>query len=724
MKKITRTFSGILAAALLLTSLPLDVKAAKAGVSVDEAVYVNLDYYGKTENMSLVKSCSLNGNSTFTDYGSYDNVTNMSNEIKPSVSDGSVSWKLTGNDERFYYECKPKSGTVALPWSFDVSYKLNGTPINADKLAGVSGLVEINIKAVPNKKVNEYIKNNMVLTVETLVDMTDTTSVEAPGAQLQAVGNRKAVVFAGLPGEENNYTIRIGTKKFESTGIIMTMMPGTLDQLTDVKDLKKSKDTIEDSADGVYDSINEILKNIQSTSSGLGQLKSGLSTLDGTRSKISSSKNGVYSDADKSLADMVTITKQINDLIPHLQNSEQMVNDINSDVNTLVDTINSTKPYVDSFTEEIDKIQKDIDALCSNLEEVKGYSEERKKIRSELMADIHKAETDIDALESGMYNLSRMSIKVSNDLDTLTSTMGVMPQQLDGISALYGNQTVAILNGELKSIIAAFEPLTKDTSYVISATSLIAEKMGTVCADGHDILTLSDRTVTLVDDYFDSLDKGIDSTENILKQINNIGSTTKGVLRDTSKIIDNASALNVTMNKYKDGTVNTLKDTETLLQGLTAGVTDTHVFLTSFEALIKSSGAGLDDGTRESLNGLVDLLQKSLNGIGTTKTVKNANDTIKHTYDDKVNKIEDDSNLLNLDAEAKPISFTSSKNAAPQSIQVIMRTKEISIDNDKNIKDLESSKEDAGFISRVGNVIEELGKKIADLFADIKSQFA
>ena len=31
-----------------------------------------------------------------------------------------------------------------------------------------------------------------------------------------------------LPGEDGDYTVRIGTDSFETTGVIMAMMPGTV----------------------------------------------------------------------------------------------------------------------------------------------------------------------------------------------------------------------------------------------------------------------------------------------------------------------------------------------------------------------------------------------------------------------------------------------------------------------------------------------------------------
>lgn len=717
MKLIKRTFSGILAGAMVLTMITSNVNAAQAGVTVDEAVYVNLDYYGKTENLNIVKGCSLNGNLSFTDYGSYDKVTNMSNEVQPSVSNNSVSWKLSENANRFYYECTPKKGTITLPWDFDISYKLNGVPTNADKLAGVAGLVEINIKAKPNQKASEYLKNNMLLSVESIFDMADTNSVEAPGAQLQSVGNYKAVVFAALPGEEAEFTMRIGTKSFESSGIIMTIMPGTLEQIKDIKELKEAKDTVGDSGDDLYEGLNEMLSSIQSTSDGLNQVKSGLSSLENARSKVNSSKDGIFANADKSLDDITNMTKKISDLIPHLQNGQKLVNNVNSDVNALVDTMNSTKAYINSFSSSISNIQNSTDELYKNLSTVKVYSSDTKKILKEISDNIDISEDDKKAMETAMVLMNTRLSTLKKDLEVLDTTMKAMPNQLDAASAHYGNPTVAILNGELKGIIASIEPTLSDLSNTVYATNLLITELGKLSGKAEELVSTAQSACTLGNKYVDAINAGISTTQSLIKQLDEIGNTTKSFLDKSDTIINNISALNTTINKYQNGTTKALEDTEKLFLELNTGLIDTKTLLTSIENTLKASDDDIDGGTRQSLSGLIDLLQKSLSGVKSASTLKNANSKIKGTVDDKLDEIEENSNLLEMDAEAAPISFTSIKNPSPQTLQVIMRTHEISIDDNKSIKDLETTKDKAGFIDRIANVFTELWNKITSLIA-------
>jgi predicted nucleic acid-binding Zn-ribbon protein len=780
MKMAKKIFSGILAVILIVSFMPIDIKAAQAVVGVDETAYVNMDYYGRISKISIVKGCDINGNTDYTDYGEYDKVTNMSNEIEPTVSADSVSWKLDGYKGRFYYECTPKSGTVILPWDFDISYKLNGVPINADKLAGASGLIEINITAKPNDKTSEYLKNNMLLTVEAIFDMSKTISIEAPGAQVQAAGNYKAVLFAGLPGEENNYTMRIGSNCFETTGIMMTMMPATLDQLKDIKELKKSKDTIEDSKDALYDSLNKSLSIIQSTSDGLKRIQSGLSSLNDARKTISSSKAGVYDNADKLLADLPAITSQMDELIPHLQNGQQLLKDVNSDINVMVNTIESVKPDIEAFSTSVSELQKDVDKLNSILNTAKGYSGDRKKLIEEINDDIDTTQKTLTSLESVTKTMGSDLLTLTSDLRKLNTALESMPNELnstsqqlkaaaenaaaaaaaaapqaaakaatDAVSALPAEApadtrittaitastiaantassaalpisttatTMGVLNTELAAIFSSLQPTIDSLGDVSNTTKSLVYEMRSLCAEGSDIMGTAKNLVSLADDYFDSINAGIGATQDLLDETKTVGDTAKKLLDKSKTLIDNISGLNSTMNKYIDGAVDTLKDSENLINKFNSGLTDTNVFLSSLEAMLKESGKNLDEGTRKSVEGLIEVLQKGLEGISTTSTTKKALDTINNTIDDKLDEITDNSNLLEIDAEALPVSFTSPKNSSPNSIQIVARTAEISVEDNENSVDLEVSGEKVGFVSRITQVFVTLWRKITSIFS-------
>lgn len=64
---------------------------------------------------------------------------------------------------------------------------------------------------------------------------------------------------------------------------------------------------------------------------------------------------------------------------------------------------------------------------------------------------------------------------------------------------------------------------------------------------------------------------------------------------------------------------------------------------------------------------------------------------------------------MNLDATAELISFTSDKNPPPNSIQIVLRTAEISLDDGEDSSvDLETPKPDIGFLARLKNLFNKI----------------
>ncbi|WP_407407111.1 hypothetical protein [Enterocloster sp.] len=331
--------AAVLAAVVTAGNAPLSY-GAPAAVETDETMYVNLDVYGKAQKVNVVKSCSLNGVTDFTDYGNYLAVENMSTQDEPQLGEGEVVWKLPPDRrERFYYKCTLDQEQTALPWNFDVSYKLNGVPTDGEKLAGASGLVEIHIKAEPNEQADLYYRNNMLLLVAVPVDMSKCFSVEAEGSQTQNMGEFTAVVFTALPGEEGDYTVRIGSDSFETTGVIMAMTPGTVEDLEHIKDLKEAKDTWQDAGDELYDSLEQMAQSIEDMRGGVDQMQSGLNAAENARQKWSSSKDAILAGNDRSLESLRAMSGQLETLVPHLQTAKEEAEIVHKSMGDIVGTL-------------------------------------------------------------------------------------------------------------------------------------------------------------------------------------------------------------------------------------------------------------------------------------------------------------------------------------------------------------------------------------------------
>ena len=98
-----------------------------------------------------------------------------------------------------------------------------------------------------------------MLTAAAAFNDDDIVSLEAPGAEVQLIGNLRTVLFAALPGEEDHFVIRVGSEDFSFSGLIFLAVPASLQQMEKVADLKQAKEKGEDSLDAISDSLDVIL---------------------------------------------------------------------------------------------------------------------------------------------------------------------------------------------------------------------------------------------------------------------------------------------------------------------------------------------------------------------------------------------------------------------------------------------------------------------------------
>ena len=73
----------------------------------------------------------------------------------------------------------------------------------------------------------------------------------------------------------------------------MMMVPGTLDELNRIKDLKEAKDTWREDGNKMYDSMNALLKTMESMKSDVSSVKGGLANLDQARGTVSANRKQI-----------------------------------------------------------------------------------------------------------------------------------------------------------------------------------------------------------------------------------------------------------------------------------------------------------------------------------------------------------------------------------------------------------------------------------------------
>lgn len=225
-----------------------------------------------------------------------------------------------------------------MPWTLSVSYTLNGVAARAEDLAGKTGVVEITLDAIPNEAASEYARNNYTLEAMAVFNQDNILSLEAPGAQVQLIGNLRAVLFIALPGEEQHFVIRVGCEDFSFDGLTILMVPATLGQLEEIAKLSQRKDDLEEDYNKLSGSLDTLLNSFADLGSSLRDTADGLDQLNHARDTISNGKDQIYADGDKVLNDLESLNNSLNTIPGHLDDADDSITEVTDSLSEVTDT--------------------------------------------------------------------------------------------------------------------------------------------------------------------------------------------------------------------------------------------------------------------------------------------------------------------------------------------------------------------------------------------------
>lgn len=825
----------LLAAACIVPAAAAEPIGDGVTPTYDEAYYATLDYYGNLLDGSVVKSYTLNGATSLTDYGTYDEVVNLTDGTTPAVAGNATTFSFSGKDapSHFYFEGKTAAPFEALPWTLSVSYTLNGVAARAEDLAGKTGVVEITLDAIPNEAASEYARNNYTLEAMAVFNQDNILSLEAPGAQVQLIGNLRAVLFIALPGEEQHFVIRVGCEDFSFDGLTILMVPATLGQLEEIAKLSQRKDDLEEDYNKLSGSLDTLLNSFADLGSSLRDTADGLDQLNHARDTISNGKDQIYADGDKVLNDLESLNNSLNTIPGHLDDADDSITEVTDSLSEVTDTAVSLRENLDDVDDCLKDLQRDIKNIRSSSGDMQSHlnqlGTDLKKLQtslqelketlqlldiringgliSELPSNVQKKikvqGQQLDAVLTQVQGLETVWAGVATDSEgNATGTIGYEQYQVAALIASEQNpEEVQWLISTGDAIVAAVKVQNPNASDAVmqavltremgeelalkyweaKQASAVMEAVYTAICGGTDrpmtkadfftaMLMLSDinalpadqktpenigkilaneaayaktgkmlselngdhdlsRVIGLLENLSDLLtDMGsggltgdlsslVGKTDTALGHLNDAADVGRDILDRVDTLLSDIKELDDTINDQVPGLRGTLQDTKTLVTDMVTTIDDTHGFLTSFRSLAKTSGTQLDEGTKKSLENLAATLRKTARSTDAVGDVKTAKDAINGIIEDTWNEYTGDiNNLLLMDATAEAVSLTSDENAAPTSIQVLIRTQEIK----KSDAPAESADQiqaaPSTFWGRVGQMFRDFWNALAGIF--------
>lgn len=649
-----------------------------------ETVYVNLENYGNVGEINIYSKCKTNDASEIKDYTNYVKVSNLTNRVIANQASGELIWNVSGEKDFSYTGKVSGEYFELLPWNFEITYKLNGVEVKPEELLGASGLVEIEVEVNSNENANEYYRNNYILEVTASYDMSEYLSAESDEAMITDTGNTKTLMFIVLPGQSTKFNIKLGSEDFKMDGITMAGVPLTGDILEEISDLVEDKKDIEDSVESIDKSTDIILDALSGMNSGLNGVSAGVSEIQ----KGTQELHGISELRDEDIANLKTILEE---LLPITQSIQTDLENINSSYETFIEMyenldieVKNLQENVSNLNEEFEKIVSMSKNLPSNVETIK-----------DLISSLAKLTGDLGTLLNSLDDAETEKL-VKENLETL----GEEAQKLARLAGTVEDENVAnslassanSIGVTAKSIKTIFENISLSQIKNKSTLSKDLTKLKNNLYELEEILDKDDAKT--IKNFIASLKDTADTLEKMLDVVSKYNDEALSKKEDVSAMISNMKQLVDELSKMNVLSVNMVQNIQSMLKVLSNS---------------------LYNGTQKTTESIISINNQLAKITNQSSQFKSSKNQIKDVIDSKMDKLEEETTLFNIDKDAKVVSFGSEKNENVESVQFIFKTPDIKKTKEAE-KDLEEGTENITFWDRLKLVFQKMFGWMKNIF--------
>ena len=209
---------------------PLELPTTESIETKDETIYTILDDEGQLVSMKAVNRISNVSRNYYLDYGQFSNIgnNNLSFAAPILINEGIAKIPSLKTIDNFYYELNLKTDYYysRLPYDIKISYKLNNQPISAKNLVNQSGEVVIILDVDSNIDTEQYFKNSYMAQIQVPININNNKIIDSSGSNaVVLVGSTANVAYTVMPGKNAHYELKIESKGFKFNGIQATFQP-------------------------------------------------------------------------------------------------------------------------------------------------------------------------------------------------------------------------------------------------------------------------------------------------------------------------------------------------------------------------------------------------------------------------------------------------------------------------------------------------------------------
>jgi len=278
---------------ILLFATTLTISAETLASPKEEVVYGLLGLDGHVTSVIVV---NIFEGGSITDYGDYTELTNLTSSEKITQSGDLIT--ITTTSDQLYLQGTLKQN--ALPWTFDITYTLDGQVISGSALGGKSGALKIALSVKKNPDVNDTFFNNYALQISLALDNKLCSNIVTQNATVAEAGSKKQLSYTILPGKEMDIEITSTVHDFEMSPISINGIKLTLgisvntDEFSaQIAELTDAIGLLDDGATDLLAGLNKLSVGFQKYVEGMNAFNTGLQQLSDGASSLSLGVTGL-----------------------------------------------------------------------------------------------------------------------------------------------------------------------------------------------------------------------------------------------------------------------------------------------------------------------------------------------------------------------------------------------------------------------------------------------
>jgi putative membrane protein len=496
-----------------------------------------------------------------------------------------------------------------------------------------------------------------------------TKQLSVDGGMVQTIGSIQVAAYSVLPDNEFDATFEIVSDSYESLGLQMILQPVTLDMLDMVQEFKDARNNMRDSSNRIYEGLDAAMAAFVGMDDGLAELQTAMSKYGSAQDSVSVHSDDLDNAMDLTREQLKQLAVATEAIRPHISNAKITVSDISEELNQLNGTLGELQPEIDDLRDLLFDIDDDI-------KEIQDYLEDAGDNNADLKASLSSLGSNLNVLRKTTAAMSLSPLKtdtgrLTDDLEELEVSLGQMASS-QGITV-----ESAMLIQALAPSLGSTIDLIDDSTDLVGGAEVLIEASNELNASLGDLARDLGHTVDVLDD-------GMELASDNLNAFHDMSDQVLDILDTSSTMLDDIDSLLTFIIEQERQVQPALDDMDNLIGASTELLDSFSGNLEILDQISDGSRDNLEQGTDHLIAGSQNVLVNARDMTDSAAIIRSASADFKAELDKEEEVLDEDlAFLYNMDPDALKVSFTAERNSEPNTLQVMMRTEEITIDEDE-----------------------------------------